>query len=42
MHLQRFHVWVQDGKERTYWGWRKGFGLQALLILGIVAIVALR
>ncbi len=39
--LQRFHVWIQDGVERPEWGWRKGFGLQALLAVGILIAVLL-
>jgi len=37
--LQRFHIWVQEGKERTEWGWKKGFALQALLIAFIFIAV---
>ncbi len=39
--LQRFHIWIQDGIERPEWGWRKGFGLQALLVVAIVTVVLL-
>ena len=31
-YLQRFHLWLQEGKERTEWGWRKGLYLQLLLV----------
>ena len=33
--LQLFHAWVQEGKDRTQWGWQKGLGMQALLVLVI-------
>ena len=41
-HLQRFHVWVQEGRERAEWGWRKGLGMQALLVAGIVIVLLFR
>lgn len=34
--MQRFHVWVQRGEERPWWGWRKGFALQALLVVAVL------
>jgi hypothetical protein len=37
-YLQKFHVWVQKGREMTYWGWRKGLVLQA--ITATLALVA--
>lgn len=41
-HLQRFHMWLQQGKERPWWGWKKGFALQALLTAGIFIVLLLR
>lgn len=41
-YLQRFHMWLQEGKERAQWGWRKGLRLQALLIAGIFIVLLLR
>jgi len=35
--LQLFHAWVQEGKDRTQWGWQKGLGMQASLVLVIFA-----
>jgi len=35
--MQLFHAWVQEGKDRTHWGWQKGLGMQALLVLVIFA-----
>lgn len=39
--LQLFHIWVQKGKERTYWGWKKGFALQALLVAAVFTVAVL-
>lgn len=39
-YLQRFHIWVQEGKDRTEWGWKKGFLLQALLVVVVLTIAA--
>lgn len=41
-YLQRFHQWLQKGRHRTDWGWRKGLGLQALLVAWIIIILLLR
>lgn len=39
-YLQRFHVWIQEGKERgDVWSWRKGLALQALVATAVVAAV---
>ena len=38
-NLQLFHAWVQEGKDRTQWGWRKGLGMQALLVLAVFAVL---
>ena len=40
--LQLFHAWVQECKDRMQWGWRKGLGMQALLIAGIFIVLVLR
>lgn len=40
--LQRLHVWLQEGRHRPEWGWRKGFGLQALLVAGIFIVLLFR
>ncbi len=40
-YLQRFHMWLQEGKERPEWGWKKGFMLQALFIAVIFVVVRL-
>lgn len=39
MYLQRFHMWLQEGKEREEWGWRKGLGTQALLVAAVFAVL---
>lgn len=41
-YLQRFHQWLQKGRHRMDWSWRKGLGLQALLIAGVVIILLFR
>lgn len=40
-YLQRFHSWVQSGEEHPEWGWRKGFALQLLLVVGVFIAVKL-
>ena len=41
-YLQSFHNWVQKNKSRTEWGWRKGLGLQFLLVAVIFIVLAYR
>lgn len=39
--LQRFHVWLQEGRERTEWGWRKGLAMQAMLMVMVLAVASI-
>jgi hypothetical protein len=39
LELQKFHRYVQDGKNRIWWGWRKGFASQIMLILMLYVLV---
>ncbi len=39
-YLQKLHVWLQKGIEHPEWGWQKGLGLQALLVVFLLLLVS--
>ncbi len=41
-YLQHFHMRIQEGREHTEWGWQKGLGLQASLVLGVFIVLLVR
>jgi hypothetical protein len=35
--LQRFHIWIQEGKDRPEWPLWVGLTFQAILILAVIS-----
>lgn len=37
--LQRFHVWIQEGREHPEWGWKTGAAIQAMGVIILLIVV---